>query len=39
MTNKLDEIAQRNRKGRTIIVIAAVVAGLVALLFFRCYTA
>ena len=39
MTKRLDEIKKRNLKGEHIIVIATVIAGLLALMFFRSYTA
>jgi len=39
MTNRLDEIKQRNVKGSNYLVIAGVIVAILALMFFRCYTA
>ena len=39
MTNRLDEIKTRNLKSEHYIVVAAVIVGILALLYFRCYTA
>ncbi len=35
----LNDISKRNKKSGQYIAIAAVIAGILAIMFFRCYTA
>lgn len=35
----LNDIKQRNQKSTQYLVVAAIIAGILAIMFFRCYTA